>query len=272
MIKLKKQAFFDEFKTNFYKFQFADLWDFNKSMRFFKKYKLNFAKIIKFNKRFLVKNLRRIFKSRYAFYNSFRIRRIFFKKFTKQFWSNSSFYNQRFFGRIFFKNLKNLKIKKCFPLKIIFFKHLYYLRHHFYIVGKKIFSKFYINFIRLYFVSLNNLFKFFKFKKILFNILVSASSINVHILLSYMFIQLRKGFSINQVLRFVCSGLNKIKFFCTGLKICFSGRFTRRQIATYRFVKFGILHYSNLGRSMNYVSGMGVSSFGACGIKIWLQM
>lgn len=55
-----------------------------------------------------------------------------------------------------------------------------------------------------------------------------------------------------------------------GYKISCSGRFTRKQRATYYWVKSGLIPFNKVSSVIDYSYRNKVLPFGACGIKVWL--
>jgi len=55
-----------------------------------------------------------------------------------------------------------------------------------------------------------------------------------------------------------------------GYKLCFAGRFTRRQIATFRWVRVGILRPTLRASSIDFAFDTSMTRHGAFGIKLWL--
>ena len=94
--------------------------------------------------------------------------------------------------------------------------------------------------------------------------------LNAKMLTLYALKKLKNGFSLNLIIRNIISGLSKIKTI-TGYKICVSGRFTRKQIATYRWHRRGILSLNYFSAPIDYSQNEWRSWFGLCGIKIWIQ-
>ena len=97
-------------------------------------------------------------------------------------------------------------------------------------------------------------------------------SIPVTAIASYIGFRLRRKYSLGWVLRPVLKDLNsKIrKKRILGYKILCSGRFTRHQIATYRWHHRGAIRYSTATSSVHYAEVRVRLKFGLGGIKVWL--
>jgi len=79
-----------------------------------------------------------------------------------------------------------------------------------------------------------------------------------------------QGFKINVIIRKLISGLRSVRLI-EGFKICVSGRFSRKQIATYRWEKRGNVSLNTMNTIIDYSCGEWISWYGICGIKVWLQ-
>jgi len=112
--------------------------------------------------------------------------------------------------------------------------------------------------------------KLFKIKKCFVFGLIHKSSISATMVARYIAAKCQQGFNLNFVLNTV---RRVIRFFITdsyGYKICVSGRFTRKQIATYRWFKQGSLSLNTQNASVDYAQDSGFSKFGLFGIKLWV--
>lgn len=89
----------------------------------------------------------------------------------------------------------------------------------------------------------------------------------------YLLDRLNTGSLVHQVFEHakqVLGRLSKRERQISGYKLCFSGRFTRRQIATFRWVQKGVLHLSNRASLIDYAFNTGTTRHGSFGIKVWL--
>ena len=132
----------------------------------------------------------------------------------------------------------------------------------------------------LYWYLLNKSLKFYLNKlsnntnQYYFNI-YSLDFLNVtsDIITTYISLKLQQKYSLNWVLRPILKDLsNKIKSkVFLGYKIVCSGRFTRKQIATYMWMKQGSLNLNNFSSLVKYSQTSIKLKYGMCGIKVWLN-
>lgn len=99
---------------------------------------------------------------------------------------------------------------------------------------------------------------------------LSKSSISAAMIVNYMILKLKQGFNLNFVLKSVRRSLKSFLRNASGYKLCLAGRFTRKQIATYRWVKFGDLSLNQQTSGIDYAQSSGISKFGLFGIKFWV--
>lgn len=132
----------------------------------------------------------------------------------------------------------------------------------------------------LYWYLINNSLKFYLSKlsnnsdTFHFNI-YSLDFLNVttDIISTYISLKLQQRYSLNWVLRPILKDLtSKVqrKLFL-GYKIVCSGRFTRKQIATYMWMKQGSLKLNSFSNLVKYSQTSVKLKYGLCGIKIWLN-
>jgi hypothetical protein len=57
-----------------------------------------------------------------------------------------------------------------------------------------------------------------------------------------------------------------------GYKIVCSGRFTRKQIATYSWIKQGALGFNKFSNHIKYSESSIKLKYGLCGVKVWLNL
>lgn len=131
----------------------------------------------------------------------------------------------------------------------------------------------------LYWTVLNKTLSYFFTKidkNIRFNINVySLDSLNIsaEAITSYLSSKLQKRYSLNWLLKPILKDLSvkiKRKDFI-GYKIVCSGRFTRKQIATYMWMKDGSLRLNNISNLIKYSEVRVRLKYGLCGIKIWIN-
>lgn len=130
----------------------------------------------------------------------------------------------------------------------------------------------------LYWYLLSNSLSFYLNKidsqKYFFNI-YSLDFLNVttDIISTYISLRLQQKYSLNWVLRPILKDLStKIKKnIFLGYKIVCSGRFTRKQIATYMWMKQGSLQLNSFTNLVKYSEASVRLKYGLCGIKVWLS-
>ena len=98
-------------------------------------------------------------------------------------------------------------------------------------------------------------------------------NITTDIISTYISLKLQQKYSLNWVLRPILKDLSlkiKSKMFL-GYKIVCSGRFTRKQIATYMWMKEGSLQLNNFSSLVKYSQSTVKLKYGLCGVKVWLN-
>lgn len=98
-------------------------------------------------------------------------------------------------------------------------------------------------------------------------------NVTTDIISTYISLKLQQKYSLNWVLRPILKDLSskiKSKVFL-GYKIVCSGRFTRKQIATYMWMKEGSLKLNNFSSLVKYSQSSVKLKYGLCGIKVWLN-
>ena len=99
---------------------------------------------------------------------------------------------------------------------------------------------------------------------------IVKSSLTAGMVARYLILKLRQGFQLNTVVRGVRRALLKFGTSFFGYKLCLSGRFTRKQIATYTWYRAGSVTLNQRVSGVDYVQDYGFSRFGLFGIKLWL--
>lgn len=132
----------------------------------------------------------------------------------------------------------------------------------------------------LYWYLINNSLKFYltklgNSKTTYFFNMYSLDFLNVttDIISTYISLKLQQKYSLNWVLRPILKDLSlkiKSKVFL-GYKIVCAGRFTRKQIATYMWMKEGSLKLNNFSSLVKYSQTSVKLKYGLCGIKVWLN-
>lgn len=162
-----------------------------------------------------------------------------------------------FFGRLFLQNKNNQLLNNI---------HLTNLTFNSFI--KDILS---FSFTKLF--NFNSHFSFFK--PILFiNFLDDIDCIKSSFISRFFARRLSFGFDLNRVIfpivldlsELIESGQSSLK----GFRISCSGRFTKTQMASYSWEKFGPVPLNNFNCSVDYALSQVCMKYGMCGIKVWL--
>lgn len=120
-----------------------------------------------------------------------------------------------------------------------------------------------------YFQKLNNNKDIFFFN--IYNL--TFADITVDSITKYISVKLQKKFSLKWILSPILRDLAtriKIKTFL-GFKLVCSGRFTRKQIATYTWYKKGSLQFNTVSSLIKYSEVRTRLKYGLCGIKLWVN-
>jgi len=164
------------------------------------------------------------------------------------------------------KTLKSFKFKK--RLKFFIKKSFSSI---FKVVRKRI-KRWHLNLILFAKPYVSYLCKIFKLKRCFFFTTISKSTITAGMIARYMVLKFLQGFKLNFVVNTVRRTIRSFLKKKHGYKICLSGRFTRKQIATYRWFKSGSITLNQRVSGIDYAHDGGTSKFGLFGIKIWIFM
>lgn len=98
-------------------------------------------------------------------------------------------------------------------------------------------------------------------------------NITTDIISTYISLKLQQKYSLNWILRPILKDLtNKIKSkVFLGYKIVCSGRFSRKQLATYMWMKQGSVKLNKFSNLIKYSQTAVKTKYGICGIKVWLN-
>lgn len=98
-------------------------------------------------------------------------------------------------------------------------------------------------------------------------------NVTADIVATYISMKLQHRHSLEWILKPVIKDLEKriLKKTFLGYKIVCSGRFTRKQIATYMWMKKGPLPLNNFSNVIKYSESRVRLKYGACGVKVWLN-
>lgn len=183
---------------------------------------------------------------------------------------------------------KNNKSKLSYPSNFKFLYNKHYKRNS----NKfrrihKYFCKFVISYLFYYCINiylnyylnkLNNITKYTKTwnneLKYYFNVFnLDFWNVTPNIITTYISCKLQQRYSLNWVLKPIFKDLTKKmnKGYFLGYKLLCAGRFTRRQIATYIWIKKGSLCLNNFSSLVKYSQARIRLKFGLGGIKLWLH-
>ena len=187
-------------------------------------------------------------------------------------------FNKRFYKK-YRKTLRQGKQFKKFKTKLfMFLKKKIILKY-----SRKLFFLFIKNkILKVYWDSFKSL-SFFYLKKFtrlnfiskIFVIGLSKMNVNANIISEFFFIRLTQYYTIWEVLRninFLFKSLMKGKRLVKGYKITCSGRFSRKQRATYSWKAFGSLAFSTLKSKLDYSYKTIALKYSACTIKVWVRL
>jgi len=169
----------------------------------------------------------------------------------------SLFYQPRFMQ---IKPNFSLYLQKLIQRTLSSFKRVLFFRLRAWHVSLILFTKPYLFYIC----------KLFSIKKCFVFTSISKSSVSATMITRYIVAKCQQGFSVSFVLNTIRRILRYFIHDSYGYKLCASGRFTRKQIATYRWFKNGMLSLNTLDAGVEYAQDSGFSKFGIFGIKLWV--
>lgn len=102
-------------------------------------------------------------------------------------------------------------------------------------------------------------------------VMLKDSTITSDLLINYIEIKLYQGFSVNEII-FSLKNILKDNEGISGYRIDFSGRFTRKQRASFLTFKGGQVPFSTRKAFLDYADGSATLKYGKCGIKVWLNL
>lgn len=140
------------------------------------------------------------------------------------------------------------------------------------------FFKFLVFFTSNLFVFLKNiivLFKPFFFNTISSNLLIyfkniSKKEITASLISKYICIRLRQKFSLKEIIRPILKDLTSNPII-KGFKLSCCGRFTKKEIATYRWERRGRTSLNTINANIDYSFNYVILKYSVCGIKVWLH-
>lgn len=169
---------------------------------------------------------------------------------------------------LLYRSFRNRRIKPKFSLVLqkliqrtfLSFQRVLHFRLRAWHVGLILFTKPYLFYIC----------KLFCIKKCFVFTSISKSTVSATMITRYIAAKCQQGFSVSFVLNTIRRILRNFIHDSYGYKLCASGRFTRKQIATYRWFKNGMLSLNSLDAGVEYAQDSGFSKFGIFGIKLWV--
>lgn len=191
------------------------------------------------------------------------LRRVLIRKFFFRF--NSRYLNAK-------KNGRSLKLFRMIRKKVI----LKYARKLLFLFLKN-------KILKVYWDNFKNLFRFYM-KKIaisvplanIFIVGLSKNNVNANIISEFFFIRLSQYYTIWEVLKNINylfrSLMHRRKKIVKGYRITCSGRFSRKQRATYSCKTFGSLALSTMRSKLDYSYRTIALKYSACTIKVWVRL
>ena len=149
--------------------------------------------------------------------------------------------------------------KKKFIFLNFFFKFLVFFSSNLFIFLKNIvslFKPFFINSIS------SNFLIYFKN--------VSKKEITASLISKYICIRLRQKFALKEIIRPILKDLTNNSVI-KGFRLSCSGRFTKKEIATYRWERRGKASLNTVTACIDYSFNYVILKYSVCGIKIWLH-
>lgn len=98
---------------------------------------------------------------------------------------------------------------------------------------------------------------------------IFGGALNANVVCNYLITKLKQRFKLFRVVDPLLKTLTKLEIL-DGFKISCSGRFTRKQIATYYWEKKGNLPLNTVTRFVDYAFSTVILKNSICGIKVWL--
>ncbi len=155
-----------------------------------------------------------------------------------------------------------------------FIKILYFTKKR-----KFIFLNFFFKFFSYYstnfFIFFKNVIKFFKKFLLNKNINIyfkniSKFQITSSLISRYISIRLKQRFSLKEILKPILKDLSSNPSI-EGFKISCCGRFTKKEIATYKWERQGKISLNTIKANIDYSLNHVILKYSVCGIKVWLH-
>ena len=169
-----------------------------------------------------------------------------------------------------YKVLKRLKLITFLKKKLVlkYGKKLFFL-----FIKNKILKFYWFNFKDVALSYLKRL-SSGSFNKI-FILGLSKMNVNANIISEFFFIRLTQYYTIWEILKninFLFRTLMRKKRLVKGYKITCSGRFSRKQRATYTWKSFGSLAFSTVKSKLDYSYRTIALKYSSCTIKVWIRL
>lgn len=128
------------------------------------------------------------------------------------------------------------------------------------------------NFIRRF--SKSSCLNGFRKVKINLNTHDDAYYSNAQVSAEYTSAKLRKGYGLQQIVGYTkrCLSFSRSIGKINGYRFCFAGRFTKRQIATYRWERHGRTGINTKFEQIDYGQGIRIGKYGMYILRIWLNL
>ncbi len=141
--------------------------------------------------------------------------------------------------------------------------------------GKKVESYYKYKLLRLERLFLLSVLKYYGVEGELTYYILDNKTLSGEALARYIGIKLSQGFQLGEAVSDIIKNLNQLikekNAIIYGYRISCSGRFTRRQRASYRNYKEGRLSLNMVSSFIDYGSKEIFLKYGACNIKVWLN-
>ncbi len=197
---------------------------------------------------------------------------------------NNIIYFQKYFNIFENKliiNFSNELVKYTFLQRIKYYKFLNKLIKTLYFTKKRkfIFLNFFFKFFSYYstnfFIFFKNIIQFFK-KFLLNNNMniyfknISKFQITSSLISRYICIRLKQRFSLKEILKPILKDLSSNPSI-EGFKISCCGRFSKKEIATYKWERQGKISLNTIKANIDYSLNHVILKYSVCGIKVWLH-
>lgn len=171
--------------------------------------------------------------------------------------------------RIWLRRLNKKKVYKPSTWKVI--RARLYLRRRRVkrSLSRSIFRRFYAMRIMEFGVRLHDFIKFTIGPNYIWRLgIFPEGGMTANTIARYIIASLRNRFTMAGTVYRMIKGIKR-NHFARGIMVHCSGRFSRRQRATFKKFKSGILRISSFSKNTDYGTAYYSQKFGACGVKVW---